>query len=164
MSKLVKAVIILILVLGIGYIAQQRGMIDVELNGSVTVGRDGSSGGRLLWVNTNFSQAAPEPRRHIGDRVSLDVYVFNSFTLDNGATAYEAYLGSPTQLSEHPYDTSKRILMTYTEDTIMAEECYHVTGSIAGEATVTTAGGDVIHPAYVDVSNASHSDVCYGSR
>ena len=53
----------------------------------------------------------------------LDLYVFNVIPVEtvNGAKImYEAYIGGQKDLANNPYDTSRRILFSYTESKQLA--------------------------------------------
>ena len=154
MGTLAKIFVLLIVVLALGYVAQQKGLIHIKGNFTITK-TTGTSSSSVVWTNGNFSTAASDPQSHYKEPVSLDVYIFNSFKLKNGATAYDAYLGTPAQLQQDPYNTAKRILLTYPNATITSEGCYHVTGYIAGQATVTTLDGTEVHPVYIRASTVS---------
>jgi hypothetical protein len=147
LSILAKLFVAFLILLALGYVAYERGYIDLKGNLSITRGT--SSGTRVLWTNSNFTIAASDPSSHYGENVSLDAYVFNTFKLRDGTRVYEAYIGSKQALEKNPYDTSRRIVLAYPNGTIEAEGCYHLTGYIAGQATVTTASGAEIHPVFV---------------
>lgn len=147
MNILAKLFVAFMVILALGYVAYERGYIDLE--GNLTITRGGGQDARVLWTNENFTRAAGDPASHYGENVSLDAYVFNTLKLKGGARVYEAYVGSKQALEQHPYDASRRILVAYPAGTIGAEGCYHITGYIAGQATITTAGGAEVHPAYV---------------
>ncbi len=154
MGTLAKIFVLLIVILALGYAAQQKGLIHIK--GNYTITKTTSTGtSSVVWTNGNFSAAASDPQSHYKERVSLDVYIFNSFKLKNGAVAYDAYLGAPAQLQQDPYNTAKRILLTYPNSTITSEGCYHLTGYIAGQATVTTMDGTEVHPVYIRASSVS---------
>ena len=148
MGKLGKLVILILVILAIGYYADQKGYINVETQFNITTNTQETS---KLWTNTNFSQAAIEPKQHINETVKLDIYVFNKLNVQSGnttITAYEGYLGKGQQLENNPYDTSKRILFT-TSTTLDSNTCYQINGYIAGTSNLFTQSGEQIHPTYI---------------
>ncbi len=157
MGKLGKLVILILVILAIGYYADQKGYINVETQFNITTNTQETS---KLWTNTNFSQAAIEPKQHINETVKLDIYVFNKLNVQSGnttITAYEGYLGNEQQLENNPYEASKRILFT-TSTTLDINTCYQINGYIAGTSNLITQSGEQIHPAYIKAQKVKHID------
>ena len=150
MGALAKIVILILVLLAIGYYADQKGIIDIH--GNIT-----ATSQDKLWTNANYSKATADPDSSMGDKVSLNVYVFNQFNITkNGhqVTAYEAYLGDANSLARDPYNTTRRILYTAPEPQQVGA-CIHLEGVIKGVATVTTNDGSTINPLYIEASSTS---------
>lgn len=157
MGKLGKLLILILVLLAIGYYADQKGYINVETQFNITANTQEN---RKLWVNNNFTQAAIEPKQHINETIKLDIYVFNKLNIQSGnttITAYEGYLGNEQQLENNPYDTSKRILFT-TGTTLDINTCYQIEGHIAGTSNLITQSGEQVHPTYVKAEVVKHID------
>ncbi|MEB3806298.1 MAG: hypothetical protein GSR73_02130 [Desulfurococcales archaeon] len=149
MGLLGKLFVLAIVILALGYYADQKGYIDVETEFNIDTGSTGKS---VLWTNDNFSLAAASPGDHKDEKVSLDVYVFNSIPLetdDGTITGYEAYLGGIQQLSSDPFNTGKRIVFSYAPGEVSTDACMHIEGHIYGSSDVTVQSGQVIHPVYI---------------
>jgi len=113
-----------------------------------------------IWVNSNFTEATGNLGEHSGDRVEIDGLLFNAMSYNNseGRVGLEVYLGNKQQLVKAPLDTTRRILVGYNSTlagTLSYGDCIHVSGHIAGEATVTTLDGHVIKPPYIKASNVT---------
>ncbi len=150
MGAIAKIVVLILVLLAIGYYADQKGIIDI--NGNITITKH-----EKLWTNANYSKAVADPDSSQGDKVSLNVYVFNKLNITkNGhlVTAYEAYLGDSNSLARDPYNTAKRILYTAPEPQRVGT-CIHLEGVIRGVATVTTNDGSTINPLYIEASSTS---------
>ncbi|MCE4620278.1 MAG: hypothetical protein F7C33_04565 [Desulfurococcales archaeon] len=150
MGALAKIVILVLVLLAIGYYADRKGIIDIH--GNITV-----TSQEKLWTNANYSKAAADPDSSQGDKVSLNVYVFNKLNVTkNGhlVTAYEAYLGDSNSLAGDPYNTAKRILYA-APGPQQVGACIHLEGVIRGVATVTTNDGSTINPLYIEASSTS---------
>lgn len=157
MGRLGKIILLILIILAVGYYASLKGYISVETNLTVNTGDTNVASKPVVWTNANFSKTVGDPARHYKEKVELSVFVFNSFKVNtsNGTVeAYDAYLGSPQELDNNPYDMNKRILVVLDDGTINVNECYHLTGYIAGTSNITTIEGNVIHPVYVVASDA----------
>ena len=152
MSRLAWILLFLALLAGAGYYLDRKGLVDVD----VKVER-----GPAAWGDGNFTRAAGDPQAHAGDNVTLTLLVFNRLTLDTPhgpVTAYEAYHGGRAALEADPYDEARRVVLHPTSGSLPLGECVRVEGYIAGQATVTTADGKTIHPAYIQVTNYHQVD------
>jgi len=136
--------IILIILLGIGYIALNNGEININL----TTQRETSN----LWTNDNFTQVATDPMSHKGDKVDLTLLMFNNLDI-SGLKGMEAYLGTLQQLQANPMDASRRVYLSYSpeklSDNIAPGDCIHITGTIEGMAHITTQDNSLINVTYI---------------
>jgi hypothetical protein len=159
LGKLGKLIVLLLLLGAAGYYLNQQGILDIS--GHVEV----NSGGHV-WTNSDFGEAALNPEDHAGEKASLNVYVFNTLevqTSSGNKTLYEAYLGNKTSLQENPYNLSKRITFSLESGSIEVDSCYHINGTISGQATITSAEGKTFNPVYLEVQSVEHASCPGGS-
>ncbi|MCE4606848.1 MAG: hypothetical protein F7B59_05920 [Desulfurococcales archaeon] len=136
--------IIVIILLGIGYLALNNGEININFTT-----QKGSSN---HWTNDNFTQAATDPMSHKGEKVNLTLLMFNNLDI-SGLKGMEAYLGTVQQLQANPMDASRRVYLSYnpgeTSGSIVPGDCIHVTGTIEGVAHITTQDNSLINVTYI---------------
>ncbi len=113
-----------------------------------------------LWTNDNFSKIASSPQGHGGEKVDLDVLVFNVMPkngrINQSAIEIEGYMGNAKQLQMSPMNTSKRIYISYDPSigyNPTAGSCIEVKGVIAGQVSVTTLDGSKIYPVYIKANS-----------
>jgi hypothetical protein len=139
--------IILVILLGIGYLALNNGEININL----TTQKQSSN----MWTNNNFTQAATDPTSHKGDHVNLTLIMFNNLDI-SGLKGMEAYLGTLQQLQANPYDTSRRVYLSYNPETlnenVVPGDCIHITGTIEGVAHINTQDNKLINVTYIKTS------------
>jgi len=140
-----KAIILIVIVLlGIGYLAMNNGEININL----TTQKETSN----LWTNENFTQATTDPLSHKGDKVNLTLLMFNNLDIQ-GLKGMEAYLGTVQQLQSNPMDTSRRVYLSYNpealKDNVVPGDCIHITGTIEGVAHITTQDNSRINVTYI---------------
>ncbi|MEB3756977.1 MAG: hypothetical protein GSR79_09015 [Desulfurococcales archaeon] len=140
-----KAIILIVIVLlGIGYLAMNNGEININL----TTQKETSN----LWTNENFTQAATDPMNHKGDKVNLTLLMFNNLDIQ-GLKGMEAYLGTVQQLQSNPMDASRRVYLSYNpealKDNVVPGDCIHITGTIEGVAHITTQDNSHINVTYI---------------
>ncbi len=155
MGKLAWILLLLIIVAGVGYYLDQKGVIDVNVETYHEVGKE------KTWSNNDFSQVTDDPDSHKGEKVNLDLYVFNSFQANssNGTlTVYEAYLGTNQSLHDNPYDITKRVLLSTESGNLPVNACLNIHGYIVGKSTVETLGGQTIHPVHIKVTGYTTID------
>lgn len=146
-----KAVILIIILLAIGYLILTGGEIDIN------IGTNNTS--TTLWTNQNFTNAATNPLDHKGDKVSLDLLVFNQLNA-SGKTGVEAYMGTTQQLQDNPTDESRRVYISYDPTTTTPPQpgdCIHVTGTIQGQAHITTLDGDTVNVTYIQATQITQT-------
>ncbi|MCE4614519.1 MAG: hypothetical protein F7B60_03200 [Desulfurococcales archaeon] len=136
--------IVIIILLGIGYLALNNGEININLSTQ----KESSN----LWTNDNFTQAATDPMSHKGDKVNLTLLMFNNLDI-SGLKGMEAYLGTVQQLQANPMDASRRVYISYNPETltdnIAPGDCIHITGTIEGIAHITTQDNSLINVTYI---------------
>ena len=133
-----KAVILIIILLATGNLLLTGGGIDINIGANKT--------------STN-------PLDHKGDKVSLNLLVFNQLNA-SGKTGVEAYMGTAQQLQENPADESRRVYISYDPTIITPPQpgdCIHVTGTIQGQAHITTLDGDAVDVTYIQATQITHT-------
>ena len=161
MGKLAWALLLLFLVAAAGYYLDQKGIIDVNIKGEVSAGKQKS----VTWSNEDFHQVTSAPEEHIGENVTLKLYIFNKFTANSSSKTvevYDAYLGNTTDLEDDPYNTTKRVVLYPVSGDLPLEQCVTIEGYIAGKATVVTGSGQTISPTLIRVVSYTQADC--GSR
>ncbi|MCE4625151.1 MAG: hypothetical protein F7C35_04725 [Desulfurococcales archaeon] len=160
MGKLAWALLLLLLVAAAGYYLDQKGIIDVNIEGSISAGKQRS----MTWNNEDFHQVASAPEDHMGENVTLKLYIFNKFTANssNGTVdVYDAYLGNATDLENDPYNTTKRVVLYPVSGDLPLGQCVNIEGYIAGKASVVTGSGQTINPLLIKVISHTQADCTF---